>query len=353
MLRGAAAGAPANASGLPPQWDRRQPPRAGPARRAQLVKRVAMVLCAAVILMQLAFLLRIALQNNPGDGVAPTPVRPESAPEPVLIATDTAARPATPPSPVPPPELRTSERGADPPTRTPAPPLSDDDDGAVAPAAAGAVPDGLDAPDAPAADPAVAANDGDSVAADMPAGPHVARPVGALGTLLKKWSLVNSPMEPPDEQELASRPLIEFVMIVKNEAASIAQTIASVKPYVDRWTILDTGSTDGTQELVRSAFAGVPGEVYEEPFVDFSTTRNRALELAGKRCVFNFMLSGDETLHNGRALRRFLEERRGWGWVRDSAKHEAYNVQVQCVPPCERVCVRVLSCRCHAVAPLP
>jgi hypothetical protein len=46
------------------------------------------------------------------------------------------------------------------------------------------------------------------------------------------------------DPSLTSRPLIEFVVIFKNEAASIAETIKSVKPYVDRYTILDTGSTD-------------------------------------------------------------------------------------------------------------
>eukprot|EP00753_Platysulcus_tardus_P001167 PLAT11117.1.p1 GENE.PLAT11117.1~~PLAT11117.1.p1 ORF type:complete len:654 (+),score=329.48 PLAT11117.1:22-1983(+) len=135
------------------------------------------------------------------------------------------------------------------------------------------------------------------------------------------------PVEPA-AVELAERPLLEFVMIVKNEAASIVETIESVKDYVDRWTILDTGSTDGTQQLIRDTFQGVPGNLHEEEFVDFSTTRNRALELAGTRCVFNFMLSGDESLHKGQHLRAFLEKRRDWKWVNRSAKHEAYNVRV-------------------------
>ena len=55
----------------------------------------------------------------------------------------------------------------------------------------------------------------------------------------------------------SSRPLLEFVMLVKNEAKSIVETINSVKDHVDRWTILDTGSTDGTQDLIREAFQGV------------------------------------------------------------------------------------------------
>lgn len=50
-------------------------------------------------------------------------------------------------------------------------------------------------------------------------------------------------------------------MIVKNEAASIAQTIESVKEWVDRYCILDTGSTDNTVQLIQSSFGSVPGKV--------------------------------------------------------------------------------------------
>ena len=107
--------------------------------------------------------------------------------------------------------------------------------------------------------------------------------------------------------------LIKLVMIVKDEAASMAATLSSVCPYVDRWTMLDTGSTDGTQALARAALAGLPGELHEEPFVDFGTTRSRALELAGDDCTFTLMLSGDETLRDGAALRRFCEENAGDG----------------------------------------
>lgn len=104
------------------------------------------------------------------------------------------------------------------------------------------------------------------------------------------------------------RGVLSLVMIVKDEAASIVETIESVRPYIDYFLILDTGSTDGTQKLVRKALDGVPGRLEEEPFVDFSTTRNRALDLLGTETVFALMLSGDETLRNGAALRAFCEK---------------------------------------------
>jgi hypothetical protein len=101
--------------------------------------------------------------------------------------------------------------------------------------------------------------------------------------------------------------LLALVMIVKDEARSIRATLASAKPWIDRYTLLDTGSTDGTQAIAREAMEGVPGDVLEEPFVDFGTTRSRALELAGEHTTFTLMLSGDETLVGGEALRRFCE----------------------------------------------
>ena len=52
-------------------------------------------------------------------------------------------------------------------------------------------------------------------------------------------------------------------MIVKNEASSIVQTIESVKEWVDRYCILDTGSTDNTIQLIESSFKSVPGKVVQ------------------------------------------------------------------------------------------
>lgn len=100
---------------------------------------------------------------------------------------------------------------------------------------------------------------------------------------------------------------LSLVMIVRNEANGIEATLRSVLGYVDRWLIVDTGSQDGTQDLVRQTMAGVPGSLVEEPFVDFATTRNRALSLVDPRVPFTLMLSGDETLSSAEGLRSFCE----------------------------------------------
>lgn len=104
------------------------------------------------------------------------------------------------------------------------------------------------------------------------------------------------------------RPLLALAMIVKNEAGSIAKTIESVRPWIDRASIVDTGSTDDTAAIALNALDGVDGCVSTAPFVDFATTRNVALDLAEMTgAAFVLMLSADELLVNGAALRAFCE----------------------------------------------
>ncbi len=104
-------------------------------------------------------------------------------------------------------------------------------------------------------------------------------------------------------------PLLGLVMIVKNESKRIVEVLASYRPYIDTWTILDTGSTDGSQDLIRRELVDVPGTLHEEPFVDFATSRNRALALHGQDTVFSIMPNGD-VLSGGGDLRAFLEAHR-------------------------------------------
>lgn len=75
-------------------------------------------------------------------------------------------------------------------------------------------------------------------------------------------------------------PGIGLMMIVKDEAHVIRRCLDSVRPFVDWWVVADTGSSDGTQELVREALAGVPGELVERPWVDFGHNRQEVLDLA-------------------------------------------------------------------------
>jgi tetratricopeptide (TPR) repeat protein len=120
-------------------------------------------------------------------------------------------------------------------------------------------------------------------------------------------------------------PLLGLCLICKNESHGIAKTLETFKPYVDDWTILDTGSTDGTQDVIWRTLEGVPGRLFEEPFVDFSTSRNRALELHGQRTVFTVMPDSDDQLVGGEALHAFLLAHCD---VEEQA-HEAYNLNIR------------------------
>jgi GR25 family glycosyltransferase involved in LPS biosynthesis/tetratricopeptide (TPR) repeat protein len=73
---------------------------------------------------------------------------------------------------------------------------------------------------------------------------------------------------------------IGLCMIVKNEAKIILQCLASVLPLVDYVLIVDTGSEDGTQELIRGFLAAhnVQGAVIDEPWRDFAYNRTFALD---------------------------------------------------------------------------
>src|SRR4051795_8513315 len=75
-------------------------------------------------------------------------------------------------------------------------------------------------------------------------------------------------------------PRIGLCMIVKDEAHVIEACLRSVQPIVDFVLIEDTGSTDGTQDVVRRWLDGenLTGLVFGEPWQDFATNRSIALE---------------------------------------------------------------------------
>jgi len=85
-------------------------------------------------------------------------------------------------------------------------------------------------------------------------------------------------------------------MIVKDEAQCICRCLESVKPIISSWVIVDTGSTDGTQELIRNYMKDIPGTLYERPWVDFAYNRNEALKLAAGKCDYLLFMDADDIL---------------------------------------------------------
>ena len=99
-------------------------------------------------------------------------------------------------------------------------------------------------------------------------------------------------------------------MIVKNEAHVIRRCLRSVRPFIDSYSISDTGSTDNTMELIREELAGIPGVLVSDPWQDFGTNRQTALE----RCVGDHVLfiDADETLECTDAVLRLPSEYDGF-----------------------------------------
>lgn len=85
-------------------------------------------------------------------------------------------------------------------------------------------------------------------------------------------------------------------MIVKNEAAVIRRCLDSVRPLIDYWVIVDTGSSDGTQALIRAHLSDLPGELHERPWRDFAHNRSEALALARAHGDYSLIIDADDTL---------------------------------------------------------
>ena len=83
------------------------------------------------------------------------------------------------------------------------------------------------------------------------------------------------------------RPKITLCMIVKDEHHCIGRCLESCYPYIDRYDITDTGSTDGTQDIIKKFFEekNIPGTVHQSDWQGFG-------DHAGK------MGSRTESLHN-------------------------------------------------------
>jgi predicted O-methyltransferase YrrM len=113
-----------------------------------------------------------------------------------------------------------------------------------------------------------------------------------------------------EANELKYDNLIHLTAIVKNGGKDFETMLINNMDIIDRWTILDTGSTDNTIDIIKRHLIGKKkGNLYKEPFINFKDTRNRCIELAGDSCKFNIML--DDTYIVKGDLRSFLNKIRG------------------------------------------
>lgn len=85
--------------------------------------------------------------------------------------------------------------------------------------------------------------------------------------------------------------MISLCMIVKNEVATLERCLRSVQALTSEQVVVDTGSTDGTQDLARSVGARVEERPWEG---GFATMRNHSLRLATQPWIL--VLDADEFL---------------------------------------------------------
>lgn len=130
---------------------------------------------------------------------------------------------------------------------------------------------------------------------------------------------------------------ITLVMMVRNEAKTIEDTLRSWLPVADNVVVVDTGSTDGTKNMALDALidwvkdGSMPGfpRSYLVPapaeWVDFATNRNEALALAAKEFpgTWLLMVDADTRLHGAATLRSFLD-------VHPDQAHDSYKLRTMC-----------------------
>jgi hypothetical protein len=117
------------------------------------------------------------------------------------------------------------------------------------------------------------------------------------------------------ETHIMYDPVLIVVLMVKDEETVMRATLQPfVDGGVDSFFIFDTGSTDNTIAVTEQFFAehGITrAYIVQEPFIDFATSRNRALDLAQAQfpnAAFMVMPDAEWYLNDARALVEFCEQ---------------------------------------------
>ena len=100
------------------------------------------------------------------------------------------------------------------------------------------------------------------------------------------------------------KPTITLCMIVKNETHVILRCLESIYKYIDRYDITDTGSTDGTQDMIRKFFAekNIPGEIYQSDWKGFGDhagkigSRTEAFQNAKGKADYAWVIDADDSV---------------------------------------------------------
>lgn len=89
---------------------------------------------------------------------------------------------------------------------------------------------------------------------------------------------------------------VSLCMIVKNESAVIERCLRSVLPFLDAWTVVDTGSSDDTPTIVESLLGHLPGQLHHRPWRNFAENRSEAFELNRGLADYHLVIDADDQL---------------------------------------------------------
>ena len=111
-------------------------------------------------------------------------------------------------------------------------------------------------------------------------------------------------------------PTLSACIVVRNGKASIVRCLDALLPMANEFVIVDTGSTDGTVELVKQWRTKHPNPGFvvdevgsrfhdEEGIFDFGAAKNHAISLA--HCDYVMWVDANDILKDGKAARREFE----------------------------------------------
>lgn len=88
-------------------------------------------------------------------------------------------------------------------------------------------------------------------------------------------------------------------MIVKNESKTLPVLLNTIREIIDYYVIVDTGSEDGTPELIKKIMDEyeIKGEIYHEKWVNFGVNRDQALKKAVGKADYALIIDADEELY--------------------------------------------------------
>ena len=82
-------------------------------------------------------------------------------------------------------------------------------------------------------------------------------------------------------------------LIVKDEGKVISRCLESIKPYIDYWTICDTGSTDNTVDIISEELSDIPGELHNTSWKNFGHNRTELIKLAKNKTDYILLVDAD------------------------------------------------------------